>query len=184
MIENRTFEKISFTDTVFEDEYYNCTFISCDFSNVIFRQTDFDRCTFSTCNLSMSKFKNALRNISFIDCKMTGVDFSEINRFSGDLIFENSHLDYGNSVAVKLQETIFRNCKMYETFFDNADIKNSIFEHCNLERASFAGTDLEKVDFSTAFNFSINPAACKLKKTVFSEDNLRGLVDHLNIIIK
>ena len=71
-----------------------------------------------------------------------------------------------------------------ETFFDNADIKNSIFEHCNLERASFAGTNLEKVDFSTAFNFSINPAACKLKKTVFSEDNLRGLVDHLNIIIK
>ena len=133
MIENRTFEKISFTDTVFEDEYYNCTFISCDFSNVIFRQTDFDRCTFSTCNLSMSKFKNALRNISFIDCKMTGVDFSEINRFSGDLIFENSHLDYGNFVAVKLQKTIFRNCKMYETYLDNADIKNSIFEHCNLE---------------------------------------------------
>ena len=123
MIENRTFEKISFTDTVFEDEYYNCTFISCDFSNVIFRQTDFDRCTFSTCNLSMSKFKNALRNISFIDCKMTGVDFSEINRFSSDLIFENSHLDYGNFVAVKLQKTIFRNCKMYETFFDNALIK-------------------------------------------------------------
>lgn len=73
---------------------------------------------------------------------------------------------------------------MYETYFDDADIKNSIFEPCNLERASFAGTNLEKVDFSTAFNFSINPAVCKLKKAVFSEDNLRGLVDYLNIIIK
>lgn len=32
--------------------------------------------------------------------------------------------------------------------------------------------------------FSIDPNTCRLKKAIFSESELRGLVAHLNIIIR
>jgi uncharacterized protein YjbI with pentapeptide repeats len=53
-----------------------------------------------------------------------------------------------------------------------------------MERASFAGADLERANLSAAFNFAIDPRACRLKKTVFSRYGLEGLVSHLNIVIK
>lgn len=184
MTEHTTFEKINFNEIELDDEYYNCVFVACDLSNKSVLKTEFDKCQFKTCNFTLAKFKESLRDIMFVDCKMTGADFSEINRFSGGLTFENSHLDYANFVTTKLRKTIFRNCKIHEAYFDDADMANSVFEHCDLERTSFVGTHLEKVDFSTSFNFSINPTMCKLKKTIFSEYGLRGLVAHLNIEIK
>ena len=42
-------------------------------------------------------FKGALRDVAFADCKMTGADFTDIDRFSDGLVFENSHLDYATS---------------------------------------------------------------------------------------
>ena len=77
-----------------------------------------------------------------------------------------------------------RGCKMYEGYFNDADMAESVFDRCDLERVSFVGTNLEKADFSTSFNFSINPAMCKLKKAVFSRHGLEGLLAHLDIDIR
>lgn len=184
MAENKTFDKINFTDTLLDNEYYNCNFISCNFSEVFIDNTILDSCEFKDCDFSLTKFRQTISNIKFIACKMVGADFMKLNQFSTDIHFIKSQLDYANFSGIKLVNTSYKECKIKEASFDNADISKSIFERCDLHRTSFIGTNLEKVDFSSAFNFSINPNQCKLKKAIFSESGLRGLVDHLNIEIK
>jgi len=184
MTEDETFEKVDFHEMELDDEYYDCVFIACDFSKLVIRNTDFEKCEFRACNFTLASFKEAFRDVTFADCKMTGADFTDIDRFSDGLVFENSHLDYASFVEARLRKTVFRGCKMYEGYFNDADMAESVFDRCDLERASFVGANLEKADFSTSFNFSINPAMCKLKKAVFSRHGLEGLLAHLDIDIR
>lgn len=184
MTEQETFEKVNFNEMELDDEYCDCVFVTCDFSGKDIRNTVFDQCEFRACNFTLTKFQEALRDVTFADCKMTGADFTEINRFSGGLVFENSLLDYAGFAEVKLRETVFRGCNMHEGYFDGADLAKSVFDRCDLKRVSFNGANLEKVDFSTSFNWVINPSMCRLNKAVFSRHGLSGLLAHLNIEIK
>lgn len=184
MTEEKMIEKINFTVNELDDEYYNCIFVSCNFSNLSFEKTMFDNCEFRTCDFTLTKFKETISSSKFIECKMVGADFTKLNKFSNQITFIKSQLDYATFINIKLQNTYFKECKLLETSFDDSDLSKSVFERCDLERTSFVGTNLEKVDFSTAFNYSINPNLCKLKKAIFSSNGLRGLVDYLNIEIK
>ena len=92
MTENETFEKVDFHEMELDDEYYDCVFVACDFSKLVIRNTDFEKCEFRACNFTLASFKGALRDVAFADCKMTGADFTDIDRFSDGLVFENSHL--------------------------------------------------------------------------------------------
>ena len=184
MTENQVFEQIHFEKVPLDSDYYDCTFHLCDFSHIAIRQTVFDTCRFESCDFSLTKFGHVMRNVVFTDCRMTGAEFTELNKFSNGLRFEKSILNYANFVGVKLHKTVFRDCLLHEAYFDDSDLTASCFDQCDLERASFHRTNLEKVDFSSAFHFTIDPTQCKLKKTVFPESELRGLVAHLNIILK
>lgn len=185
MTENQVFEQTRFESlSSLDTEYNNCTFRSCDFSHAVIRQTTFDTCRFESCDFSLTKFCHMLRNVVFTDCRITGAEFTELNKCSNELVFEKSMLNYANFVGVKMHKTVFRDCLLHEAYFDDSDLTSSCFDLCDLERASFHRTNLEKVDFSSSFHFTINPTQCKLKKTIFPENELRGLVAHLNIIIK
>ena len=115
-----------------------------------------------------------MHDVEFRNCQMTGADFSQLNKFSSNLSFIDCNLDYAIFTHLKLRGSVFRRCRLFD----------ATFHECNLERTSFYHCNLEKTDFSTACNYTINPNDCKLKKTIFSEHGLRGLVSHLNIIIK
>lgn len=184
MTEVKSIEKINFNDTELDSEYYKCIFISCDFSNLTIVNTIFEECVFRSCNFTLTKFKCTLRDVCFIDCKMTGVNFTELNRLSNSLAFKKSNMDYVNFVGVKMHKAKFTDCNLNEAYFDDADIASSVFDKCDLTRTSFFRTNLEKVDFYTSSNFTIIPTDCRLKKTIFSEQELRGLVSHLDIEIK
>lgn len=183
MVENILFENINFKHIELDKEYYNCRFKSCDFSNIEINNTDFDNCTFEFCNFTMSKFSQLLTEVNFKECKMTGTDFTGLNRCSGNLSFINSLMNYSIFTSKKLRKMNFISCKMNEAYFDEADIAGSIFDNCDLYNTHFIGSNLEKVDFSTSYNISLIPNQCKLKKTKFPEQELRGLVSHLDIII-
>ena len=184
MKENLTFENINFQQDELEEEYYHCTFIGCNFSNRQIQRTDFDSCEFRTCDFTLCKFQGTIHDVKFTECRMTGIDFTEMSRFSTSLTFEQTCLDYANFVGSKMRRTIFRHCNLYEAYFDDADMHASVFDDCELTRASFSRCNLEKADFSTSYNFTINPATCRLKQTIFAESELKGLVAHLDIIIK
>jgi uncharacterized protein YjbI with pentapeptide repeats len=183
MTDLQTFCKVNFTTIALDDEYYQCTFESCDFSNSSMGDAVFEKCAFQGCNFALTKFLVSLREVKFLECKMTGADFTGIGKSSNTLVFEKSILNYAAFVGCKLRRSVFRESTIVESYFDESDIAHSVFEHCDLSRTSFHNTNLEKVDFSTAYNFTINPATNRLKKAIFSRDNLTGLVAHLDIVI-
>jgi uncharacterized protein YjbI with pentapeptide repeats len=73
---------------------------------------------------------------------------------------------------------------LHQVDFSLTEAKSCSFNHCDLENAIFESTNLEKSDFSSAINFNIHPANNNLKGTVFSEDNLIGLLKPFQIRIK
>lgn len=183
MTENKKIEKINFTTVPPDDEYYQCSFENCDFSNLVIANTYFDECSFKHCNFTLAKFTNNLREVTFTECKLTGTDFSGISKFSQSFRFEKSHMQYASFMGIKMKNAYFDNCIIHEAYFEDTNLTSSVFHQCDLERASFFNTNLEKVDFSTSFNFTINPSVNKLKKAIFAESELKGLVAHLNIVI-
>ena len=184
MIEQKTFEHIDGWQLSTEEEYYNCVFIDCDFSEQTMVRTIFDQCTFRSCNFTMARLTGNFSDVLFIGCKMIGADFTKISAMSNGFVFEECCLDYANFLALKLWKTQFRSCKIMEANFDEADLTSAVFDDCNLERTSFVHTNLTKADFTTAYHYTLHPDHCRLKKTKFSEQGLRGLVEHLDILVE
>jgi fluoroquinolone resistance protein len=184
MKEQVIIENVDYNQKALEEIYVRCIFRFCDFTKLTVSHITFEDCEFHQCNFSLTNFSSSsLCNIVFAECSMVGADFSDMGYLSHGLTFQQSQLDYANFSTCKIHQSNFNNCKLLEVCFDDADIRSSVFQSCDLNRASFHQTDLEKVDFSTSFNLSINPNECHLKQTIFSEGNLRGLLEHLDIII-
>lgn len=95
MVENKRFEKIDFRKTTWcNDEYDGCLFVACDFSDQVIHNTGFDNCVFQQCNFSMVTWACRLRETRFVECKMTGADWSSLGRFSASLTFVHCCMDY------------------------------------------------------------------------------------------
>lgn len=184
MNDKQIFKQQRFTPEDLEEEYFGCSFVGCDFSGSDLGDTLFEECVFQNCNFAMSLIRGSLREVSFEACKLTGADFSGIAQMSNTLSFKKCRLEYAVFADIRLPRLLFDHCDMSHSVFNHADITASRFAGCNLAGASFVGTNLERADFSQAYNYTINPSECRLRKTVFSEYGLRGLVDHLDIIIK
>lgn len=110
--------------------------------------------------------KGEYENCRFRDC-----DFSECNL--SDFVFTDCKFIYCNLSLVKLTGVDFSEC----------DLTGSFFTDCDLDGAVFDNTNLEKADFSTAFNYSIDPERNKFKRTRFSSGGLKGLLNKYDIII-
>lgn len=78
----------------------------------------------------------------------------------------------------KIKNTLFENCQLLET-----DLTGSLFDNCDLTGATFANTNLEKTDFSTAFNYSIDPDNNRIKKAKFALPAVLALLNKHDIVI-
>lgn len=183
MTENQKIEKVDFNTTPPRNEYAKCQFVGCDFSKMQITDVYFEDCQFVGCNFSLTKFCNVLRDVKFVECKMMGADFSEVSKFALSFGFEKCNLSYASFVEVKMKNTKFVGCDLSDAYFDNANLEAAVFDDCDLERTSFFWTNLKKANFATARNFAINPTTCELRKAVFAQSDLRGLLAHLDIKI-
>jgi uncharacterized protein YjbI with pentapeptide repeats len=82
-----------------------------------------------------------------------------------------------------MKKTIFRNCSLQEVDFVEADLTQAVFDNCDLSSAIFYNTILEKADFTTAYNFTINPANNRIKKAKFATAGLACLLSSYDIVI-
>jgi uncharacterized protein YjbI with pentapeptide repeats len=85
---------------------------------------------------------------------------------------------------VKLGSIHFLNCKLEEADFTKADLNGALFDQCELLNASFDNTLLEKADFTTAYNYSIDPENNYLRGAKFSLPSVTGLLNKYDIDIK
>jgi fluoroquinolone resistance protein len=182
--EDKTFTKIKTEDIAATQTFESCRFLNCDFSSANFANKLFSDCFFEDCNLSlMSLVNTGLQNIRFKHCKLSGANFTRCNDFLLEMHFENCILDNAIFFKKKNKKGTFLDCSMIETDFTEADLTDAKFDNCNLHRAFFDRTILKNADFSTAYNFIIDPDNNDIKKAKFSAQGLPGLLAKYDIRI-
>ena len=158
-------------------EYENCVFEGCDFSNGYLDNQHFMECRFVDCNLSNATIAHTQFNdVLFEHCKMMGLKFEESNDFLMDISFKHSILNLSSFIGLSLKKKHFLDCKMVEVDFTNANLTQAKFDNCHLDRAIFRNSVLEGADFSSAYNFNIDPDSNRLKNAVFTSSGLRNLL--------
>ena len=76
-----------------------------------------------------------------------------------------------------------QNSKITEVDITETDLSESIFDNCDLRGAIFSFTNVEKVDFTSSYNYTINPEENKIKKSKHSQGQLGGLLSKYDIKI-
>jgi uncharacterized protein YjbI with pentapeptide repeats len=98
-------------------------------------------------------------------------------------MFDGCILDYASFMSKKMVKTKFKKTSLKETTFSLANITGSIFDECDLYGTVFNRTDLSSVNFSTSFNYTIDPELNNIKKAIFSADGIPGLLSKYQIKI-
>lgn len=142
-------------------------------------------CTFEGCDLSNVKiYSTSLREVTFLNCKMLGLDFSTANTVIQLAVsFRGCQLDYSAFTGLVLTNTKFIECSLAEVDFTDAKLKAVDFSGSKLHRAIFSGTNLEKADFRTAQLYQIDPADNYLKGAKFSYPQVLGLLEKYGIVV-
>jgi len=166
-------------------EYAECTFLNCLFMNSDLTSITFVDCVFDKCDLSMAKITNvAFRDVSFVNCKLVGLNLEECNPFLISFSFEECVLNLSSFYQLKLKGIQFKSCNLQEVDFTETVLTSAIFDNCNLSRTIFSRTNLEKADFRTSYNYSINPETNRIRKARFSRMGIAGLLDNYDIEIE
>lgn len=166
-------------------EFESCVFNSCDFSNCNFIGVTFIDCVFNNCNFNSCKINHvALRTVAFIRCKIKEVNFSMCDKLIFDLSFDTCQLDFSKFYALKMKQTIFKNCSLIAVDFMGTDLTDAIFDRCDLYKSEFDKAIANKADFRTSYNFTIDPEKTKLQKAIFSLEGLKGLLHKHQIIVE
>lgn len=183
---DKTFEKVIYFDKKISNrEFDGCVFKNCDFSNNIFRECVFIDCEFIDCNLAMVKLSaSSLKTVTFKECKLLGIRFDECADFLFAVNFSDCILDYSWFTNKKMPKTHFTNCSLKEVNFGASDLTASVFDNSNLEGAVFDETILAAADFTTAYNFRIDPELNPMKKAKFSVQGIPGLLEKYDIKIE
>ena len=182
----KIFERIDYTTVMLpKGEYENCIFKNCNFYNADLSGFIFRECKFDGCDFSLARVRNTtLNDISFLNCKLLGIQFQECNSFLFSVKFGNCVLKMSVFYKLKLKKYTFSNCNLQEADFTDANLSGSIFENCDLQRTVFYNTNLEKADFITSYNYSFDPERNRIKKARFSRLGVTGLLDKYNIEIE
>ncbi|MFD2602078.1 pentapeptide repeat-containing protein [Flavobacterium suzhouense] len=172
-------------ESIMYKDFERCTFSDCDFSNCNFTGVAFIDCNFSGCNFYEAKINYvAFRGALFTDCDFNGVNFSMVDPLLFEIEFKNCQLDYAKFYTLKIKGTTFTNCSLIAVDFMSTDLTGVMFDNCNLHKAVFIDSIANKTDFTTSYNFSIDPERNKLKKAIFSQAGLKGLLYKYDIIVK
>ena len=180
-----------FRDQILDDsntkykDFENCNFYNCDFRNCTFQTVAFIDCNFFDCNFQDTKINYvSLRGVFFNRCNFTNVNFAMTDQVIFEFHFIDCLLDYAKFYALKLKKMQFINCSMIAIDFMSSDITEVLFDNCNLRRAVFIDTIANKADFSTSYDYVIDPEKNKIKKAIFSVDGLKGLLEKYDIVVR
>jgi fluoroquinolone resistance protein len=165
-------------------QYDECRFVRCHFSNANLSNLQFSTCSFEACDLSLASLKNtSLREVSFVQCKLLGVQFSECRKLLLRLDFSQCMLRHAVFSDLDLRNTRFVDCDLRESDFTRSDLSGAGFPDSDLLQALFVRSNLERADFRTARNYSFDPSENRLRGARFSIPGVTGLLDTFGIEI-
>ncbi len=165
-------------------EFEGCFFERCDFSDCNFIGVTFIDCNFKDCTFTGARINHvAFRTVNFENCLMQDINFAMTDKLIFEMHFHRCVLDFSKFYTLKLKRISFIDCCMIAVDFMKADLTEAIFDRCDLYKAVFSNTVLEKADFRTSMNFSIDPEKNKIRRAMFSCDNVKGLLDRYGIVV-
>ena len=185
LFENQKITSSEFPDNLASGtDFIDCTIEKCNLFERDLTSVNFTNGTFANCDLSMSKLSNTqLNNVIFKDCKMMGIDFSKCIGFLFEVHFYNCILDFCSFEHLKMQGTTFKDSSMKGVDLTGSNLQKSFFLNTDLFDARFSHTNLKECDLSLAYNFTISPTQNNIKKAIFSENNISGLLNEFGIKI-
>ena len=90
----------------------------------------------------------AFNRAEFINCRMSGVDFSKTSLH--DVVFRGCKLDMANMRFADIRRAKFIDCTLVETDFLGAILQDVTFESCVLEKTVFDRVKCKQVDLRTS----------------------------------
>lgn len=183
--EDQMFKSEDFSKQSLESQKFNhCVFQNCHFSETSLWNSIFSSCTFEKCHLSLIKLDGCrIQDTQFSDCKIVGADFFKCEKTFLSMGFKSCLIQYGNFTDLNMKNFHFSSCKLLECHFINTILKGSHFENSDLSGTVFHHCDLSKADFSTAFNYAIDPRTNIITKAKFSLSEAMKLLDGFDIIL-
>tara|TARA_B110000211_G_C14083111_1_gene555490 strand:- start:1465 stop:2031 length:567 start_codon:yes stop_codon:yes gene_type:complete len=165
-------------------EYEFCVFSNCNFNKADLTESKFIDCSFSDCNFSEVNIAGtAFQDARFIDCKLMGIGFENCNDFGFEVEFTDCILNYASFHKMRLIKTEFKNSKLIDVDFSESNLSGAVFSNCDLGNALFDKTNLMNSNFTTAFNYTIDPENNKIKNAKFSLPEVTGLLNKYSIKI-
>lgn len=185
VLENQMLSNQVFIEETIHGDFDLCIFDGCDFTESNIEETGYYKCKFKNCNFSNAHIKkSSFTDCEFEDCKLLGMQFDLCHTFIYSIVFKNCDFQYSSLVNLKLRKCKFTNCKMRECDFAETDFTEAEFHNCDFAGSHFDRTILTKADLSTSKNFLIDPENNKIKKAVFSQYALEGLLYKYDLILR
>lgn len=181
-----------FTDQTFSSqtalargEYDGCRFQKCALANADLSGCQFSDCEFIDCDVSLAKLtKSAFRTVGFVRCKLLGLHWDDCNPFGLEVKFDGCVLDHSTFFQLNLKKTRFSHTRLHEVDFSGANLSEAVFAECELLNATFDQTDLTKADLRTARYYTIDPERNKVKRAMFSLQDVVGLLRKYDIQVE
>ncbi|MFC0777537.1 pentapeptide repeat-containing protein [Flavobacterium sp. HJSW_4] len=161
-----------------------CVFNNCNFSACTFLAVTFIDCVFNDCIFTEAKINYvAFRTATFNRCEIKDVNFAMCDKLIFEIEFNDCILDFSKFYTLKLKGTFFTNCSLIAVDFMATDLTSVVFYNCDLYRAEFNKAIANKTDFKTSYNYTIDPSKTKLKKAIFSLNEVKGLLFKHDVIV-
>jgi fluoroquinolone resistance protein len=129
-------------------ELYRCTLRNIQLHASQWSRTRLEECVFESCDLSHAKTARlTLRDVSFKNCKLMGVDWSSLESYPV-VRFESCNLRYASFVRLALNKTCFLGSVLSEASFVETQLVDASFEGCELSAARFDRCDLRRASFA------------------------------------
>lgn len=158
-------------------EFVDCRFTACLLSLCTLDRCSLEDVTFQGCDLGLVKLADSsLRGARFVECKLSGVDWSQAHPLTFDVFFRDCVLDMGSFADTRLQDLRCEAGRARDVVFANCDLRRAVFDGVDLASASFEGCDLRDADLSSSLNLSLRPDANRLEGTRLPLD---AALDHL-----
>ena len=98
------------------------------------------------------------------------------DKFIFEIHFDKCILDFSKFYTLKLKAATFTDCSAIAVDFMETDLTGVTFHNCDLYRAEFEKAIAIKADFTTSYNYTIDPSKTKVKKAVFGMAEVKGLL--------
>ena len=155
-------------------EFEECTFIDCNFTSATFERCNFINCSFKGCQLSLISVPyTRLFGISFLDCKLVGVDWSRAtwSEYHKDfeISFRQCILNDSSFFGLSLQGLVLDECKVQDVDFREGDFSHAVMTYSDFTHSLFMRTNLQSSNFTESTQYSINILENQVKGAKFSK---------------